>query len=33
MTLTEQWKKGELKEGWYYVLCEDEVAMLEWEGE
>lgn len=19
MTLTEQWKKGELKEGWYYI--------------
>ena len=33
MTLTEQWKKGELKEGWYYVLCEDEMVMLEWEGD
>ena len=32
-TLTEQWKKGELERGWYYVLCEDEVEMLEWEGD
>lgn len=23
MTLTEQWKKGELKEGWYYIECID----------
>lgn len=23
MTLTEQWKKGELEQGWYYIECID----------
>lgn len=24
--LTEQWKKGELPEGWYYVKCDDGIC-------
>ena len=34
-TLTEQWKDGELDEGWYYVVreWEDEIHMLYFEGD
>lgn len=28
--LTEQWKKGELPEGWYYVIKTGDVEMLEY---
>lgn len=29
-TLTEQWKRGELPEGWYYVIKTGDVEMLEY---
>lgn len=32
-TLTEQWKKGELKTGWYYVSRNNNVEMLEYVGD